>query len=412
MTRYFTNKVRGLATALSLALMLTVSMNVGYCETSNELREVLGMPKNTYGISNVDKDGIKDSIGNNTSDKHSDTITDEDKQSEQIVHGSINLKDVSGLEDEMEQLKTRLESRITNQASAYILSITVDSIVDLQNQIYRVLNSSEYSTDYITTVDKNIEKPNYDEEAIAEEIDTNNLLVEQNVSSEILDTINSLEYDIGDIGSRALCVVENRFKIVTPYGFTKHASQEQYTNSKLLGIELAATVDEGIRSQWNGIVVGLYKDPTSNAQTVKVYHGNSTYTVYSHVNPVAGIHIGKEVQTGEIIARATDTTSIEKDKTNHIFYQIKLNGEFINPLLIYGTRGKTLYENWLTTTSYDNAVEVGEKYYCEMDESYRGEYDTSDDPAAVIFPDFNIEPVVPSGSDWDENTDWIYSEGD
>ena len=385
-------KVRGLATALSLALLLSFSLNTAYGETSNDLREILGMTPNSYGTTIGIGDGLKDEPKEDANDNNGYAITDEDEQSNKIIHNIQNNVDVSSLEGEIDQLETRLKSRLENTSSAYLIVTTVDDLVNLQNKLYRALNNNNngYASDSLVVVDK----PTYSDEAAEEDAETLRVISEAGVETAIVADINSLDYIIGDIGSRAHSVVSTTFRIVTPYGFTKHASEEKFTSSKLLGIELLAPEGTEIVSQWNGVVVGTYNDLASGAQTIKIYHGNSTYTVYSHVRAVKGVYVGATVRTGEVIAVAANTKDAEPTKDNHILYQIKLNGEFINPLTIYGSRGKTLYERWLTSNAYDNVVEAGESYYNDLDESFRYEHDTSEDPPAVIFPDYNKEYIT------------------
>ena len=189
-----------------------------------------------------------------------------------------------------------------------------------------------------------------------------------------------MDYDIGPIGDAAISVVEGYTVIETPYGFTKPSNQKEYTESKLLGMDLAAEPGERILSQWNGVITQITQDNNSKYSTVTVYHGNSTYTIYNHVVPAEGVAAGQTVRAGSYLANAASTVEIEPEKANHIFYQIKLNGEYINPILIYGSYGKTLYESWLTSHSCDNVVEDGEKYYNDLSESEDNQNeDKSDD---------------------------------
>ena len=302
-----------------------------------------------------------------------------------------NSEELSKVDSTIEQLKSRINTRINNKSNAYLIVSTVDDLLNCLDERQSILSkgSKDNKYEYTAEVAGKTGKYTLSDDAVSEDEESLNLIFNTLGESEEMKSIYSLDYDIGGIGDTAFSVVENYFKLVTPYGFTKYALEDKYTNSKLLGIELYAMPGDNIRSQWNGVVVGVYDDLHGQGQVINVYHGNSTYTKYSHVLAKGNITVGAKVKAGGIIAVAADTSSSEPGKDNHILYQIKLNGEFINPLLIYGTRGQKIYEDWLTSYPYDNVVELGEEYFNSGDNAIVSEKE--DDVLDVLYPDFNLD---------------------
>ena len=381
---------RGLATALSLIIASTFTIIPVSASTSNELRESIGLPKNVYE-STIDytpnNSGVVDVEGK--TDSESTAITEEDVEVETIIGYIDTNKDVSDYANNISQLETRLITRIGNCTNAYLITVTVDEIIEAKDAMNKLISSgNNFATDYIY---ESLTKP-------SEEDIEDDMVVNQYLSDDEVAKINSLDYDIGGIGDQAISVVQNYFRLVMPWGFNKHASQEEFTESKLLGMDLYTQPGDNIVSQWNGVIVGTYPDSSNKYQCIKIYHGNSTYTFYSHVYPVSSAAVGKAVRAGEVIGVAADTSEIEPNKENHIFYQVKLNGNYINPLLIYGNRGQKIYETWFTSHAYDNLIEAGEKYYNDIDSKYTGsvtpdEYKEDDGVVDVLYPDFNKEDI-------------------
>lgn len=367
--RFKHNMLRGSFGALSTAILLSSTIIPSYAATSNELRESIGLSPNTYEettIVDTVNNGSSNSGGNNSSDNNGQSHgqnnqTSEDVYAEQVAaEAELNAK-ISTYENEIAELERSLGSRIANNSTAYLITVTVDDIIGKQNELEELKETGELATDNPFVPNSN----SYDDtESTTYTYDG---VLAESFTAEEVENITSLDYNIGYIGDEATSVVENYFRLVTPWGFNKHASEEEY-GSKFLGMDLYAKPDDTIVSQWNGVVVEIGNDDSNVFQYIKIYHGNRTYTIYSHVYPLSGVYVGTQVRGGQPIAVAADTSSYEPNKENHIMYQVRLDGEYINPLLIYGTRGKTIYETWLTSHAIDNVVEAGEKYYNDIED--------------------------------------------
>lgn len=378
---------RGLLGVLLLSFVTTNCINLSFASTSNELREYLGLQPNKY-ISTDEPDVIYD---NTTVEKTIESLSEEDLRSDYIYEIGSNIVSTEEQEKLVDQLEARVNTRIKNNSTAYLIIESIDELISARNELEDLKESQSslnngYATDYNIKIDANLNKPNISE-VLSEESNSQDIVNNNYVEYDSRRDIKSLDYNIGGIGQYATSVVDNYFILVTPWGFTKHALEEHYNSSKLLGMNLYAKEGDAILSQWNGVVVDISNDSTNSLKKIKIYHGNSTYTEYSHVVPNDGIKVGTAVYQGQTIAKAGNTVQFDDNLDNHIFYQIKLNGSYINPILIYGTQGKYLYEKWLTTYPYDNVIEAGEKYYNTSDEIPETEEESL--IKEIMYPDFN-----------------------
>lgn len=341
----------GLATALLLLNSTAFSLIVGYGSTVNDLREYLGIAVDELEdprdkVYEVEISGK----GNSTNSEETSEGTSPSNQSE------INLAKLEG----------RFKQSIQNESSAKVLVNLVNSIVDVKKEIDQSVRN-EYYQDMINNA---VVSDSFSE--ITEEED-----------------INSGEIMIGDIGSSAISVVNGHKVLVTPWGYMLDSKNN--LSDKLLGIDIYAQPGGEICSQWQGIVESV-KDDGFGGSIITIYHGNRLYTQYSHVTPLQGISAGEKVNQGEFIGTAIETTSKEHTKDNHIFYQINIDGEYINPLLIYGDSGKRMYDNWYKSSTDTNLIEEDEEYFqtepeFSMDDTEKYTHGNVD---VVLYPDFNL----------------------
>lgn len=330
------------------------------------------------------KSNILNTSGLKGTDKYIEE-NDEDFEAEFVIQFDETYRvDSDYFQKQKESLEETIRQRIDSNSSAYIITSAVDELIVVRNNLKTSYTSPTISKDSIPNVDLTNET-----EVITNTVDE--LSEVEAVLAEAGDrkavaSIQTLDYNIGYIGQYAVSPVKKYFKIVEPYGFNKAIYQSEY-QSKLLGIKLRAQVGDNIVSQWNGVVVSIERDLSNKMYKIKIYHGNSLYTEYSHVNPKEGLNIGAIVYQGELIGTAMDTSDYEPYLDNHIFYQIKIDGTYINPLLIYGTQGKQAYEAWMRSTDTVNLVEEGEVYYLDSDYSKSVEY--TKDTVIAVNSDFN-----------------------
>lgn len=384
--------VRGSVMALSLALLISNVEISAFAATSNELREFLGIQPNIYKDEiRIDFDDIDNEYKSIFNLDDSLIISDEDREYESIIIENKLNNSIKQLEETLNKKKAEIDYRIENQFTAYQIVDSIENMLETQINYNKenelLLNYNSYAHDNNKDYNKNSD---YFNSLITSDKKTDVTI--EYYKQQYEQEIYSLDFNIGTIGKGAISPVKKYLVLETPYGFTKSTKDDAYKSSKLLGIDLYARQGDAIVSQWNGIVVSIEKDESGTFQTIKIYHGNSTYTTYNHIIAADGIKVGVSVNQGQLIGYCEDTTGYEPDKQNHMFYQISLNGEYINPLLIYGTSGKTLYENWITSHTNNNVIEEGEKYYNDNeDNNINGNESREPERVPDIkFHDFNI----------------------
>lgn len=358
MIRLFRHIGTGLATALSLILLATLFVIPCYASTVDELRDSIGMTREI--TEEQDENKYEVVIENKNSNKKNDGASTNTLPSEQYNQSLIRLE-------------TRLEQYISENASANTIVSTVNNIIDIKEK----LNTNAKDNAYKNIANGQEEIPDTSITSQFSGVETNS-------------NITSSEYSIGDIGDTSVSITEDYRILVTPWGYT--LENEEYSD-KFLGVDFGTREGDSIKSQWNGIITDITDDGVSGGKKITIFHGNGLYTQYSHVKPLEGISSGYEINQGGVIGTAIDTKSAEPNKRCHIFYQIILDDNYINPLLVYGNSGKTLYDTWYKSTSDVNVVEEGEEYFIEksFEDITNKENYKQGDADDVLYPDFNVE---------------------
>lgn len=172
--------------------------------------------------------------------------------------------------------------------------------------------------------------------------------------------LNASDYNIGDIGTNAIYPVED-MKIVTPYGYK--VNSDGTLSKKHEAIDIRANANNDIYCQWNGEVVSIEDDKDiQGLKEITVYHGNSIFTIYSHVIP-KNVVVGSLVKQGSVIATAGVTTNYNPSKENYITYKIIVDNRYINPILIYAKDSEKLYNDWYDTAYEKYVLDAGEFPY-------------------------------------------------
>lgn len=291
-------------------------------------------------------DDLKASLGFEVKEeKQTTTIVNNEKNSTKM-ESSTAKDNVYSINESIKSIEKRLESALNNKKNTMKASniiIMIKNIKDKKNE----LNEAKKLAELEDILNKDYTM--YQNENIKERID-----------------IDNMNFEIGTIGNKAISPIKNYFKLVTPYGYKLNSDGSH--EPKNPGIDLAGNNGDSVLAQWNGIVVEVIKDEEiPNSKKVTIYHGRGIYTIYHHIELENGIILDSEVKQGDKIGVVANTKTIEKDKINHIYYQIVIDNKFINPLLIFGSRGEKAYNEYLKTTNYVYAVAEDEHYYYNDD---------------------------------------------
>lgn len=103
------------------------------------------------------------------------------------------------------------------------------------------------------------------------------------------------------------------------------------------GTDLKTCPDDTIRAAFHG-VVRMSKNYAGYGNVVVVRHDNGLETVYSH-NSRNLVSVGQEVKAGMPIALTGRTG---RATTEHLHFEVRVNGDHFNPTLIFDMDSRTL----------------------------------------------------------------------
>lgn len=170
----------------------------------------------------------------------------------------------------------------------------------------------------------------------------------------------SARYDIGEIGDHSISPTGKGIMLVTPFGYK--VNPDRSYEAKNTTMDLGIGDGFNIVAQLNGKVAYIEPDDIQGGSIVTLFHGENLYTVYKHIVP-QDLYVGKTISQGDVLGTSMVTTEAEEDKQNHIGYQVILDNKYINPILLFGNRGKDIYEDWLRRSYEVYSVEENENYY-------------------------------------------------
>lgn len=153
----------------------------------------------------------------------------------------------------------------------------------------------------------------------------------------------SEDYIIGALGQSLKSPVQGRFYLTSLFGFRLDpVMKDKMTLHN--GIDLAAEENQEVLAQFNGIVTNVYTSE-AGGNTVEISHGESMITKYLHLNK-ALVKIGQEVKQYEVIGLAGNTGT--RSTGTHLHFSVVLDGEYINPIYLYGTNGLNAFKTYIS----------------------------------------------------------------
>lgn len=97
------------------------------------------------------------------------------------------------------------------------------------------------------------------------------------------------------------------------------------------GIDICASVGEGVMAAADGIVTEIYPDPMMG-NTVVITHDGEAQTVYRNLADDIAVNIGDTVKCGEIIGAVGESALIEIAEEPHLHFEVLVNGTHVDPL--------------------------------------------------------------------------------
>lgn len=117
--------------------------------------------------------------------------------------------------------------------------------------------------------------------------------------------------------------------IVNDYGFYHNKTLNSYYEHT--GVDFSAEVGTEVLAVDDGVVESVYKDDVLTGTEIVVDHGGGMKSVYRFVNAVENLAVGDSVKKGDVIATVAEATGEEYKDGAHLHFEIKKNGEAIDP---------------------------------------------------------------------------------
>jgi murein DD-endopeptidase MepM/ murein hydrolase activator NlpD len=115
------------------------------------------------------------------------------------------------------------------------------------------------------------------------------------------------------------------------------------------GMDFTAPAGTDVYASGNGIVTVVQSSQRGLGKNIVIDHGFGYSSIYAHLSNF-NVRVGQKVQRGDVIGYVGNTgTSI----ANHLHYEIKLNGENVDPVNYY-------FED-LSPAEYERVVEIASK---------------------------------------------------
>ncbi|MBQ4161894.1 MAG: M23 family metallopeptidase [Parabacteroides sp.] len=133
-------------------------------------------------------------------------------------------------------------------------------------------------------------------------------------------------------------------KVISPYA----GRRRNHT-----GVDLKTHPKDTIVSAFDGIV-RLSKPYFAYGNLIVIRHYNGMETLYSH-NTKNLVKPGDRVKAGQPIAISGRTG---RATTDHLHFEVRVNGQHINPDIIFNLKERTLKDDCLSFTQEGNKIKV------------------------------------------------------
>lgn len=97
------------------------------------------------------------------------------------------------------------------------------------------------------------------------------------------------------------------------------------------GIDVCASIGEGVMAAADGIVTEVYVDPMMG-NTVVIAHDGGAETVYQNLGDDITVSTGDTVKSGEVIGTVGESALIEIAEEPHLHFEMLVNSTRVDPL--------------------------------------------------------------------------------
>lgn len=319
---------KGLLGVLCGVLVVTANFNiVNASSTTDDLKAYLGITVEKHG---EEKEIKADYIEDDTTSSKNENNEQSDKEEE--------ASPIELAKTELVILNGDLEHLIKDDASGFEI-INKISEVKAKKQEISTLGYNIQGTDITDDYTDSEEIIHYNSE----------------------EDISSRWFDIGEIGSN-LDGVMKVMRIYKPYGYLTEEVEGKITpvGEKNTSLWLAADAGAEVKCLFNGIVYSVESETDDGLYSVCVSHGQDVYTIYRHIKLNKDLHKGDKVRQYQILGTVEKSSD---DSNTHLELQLVVEGRYVNPLTLFGTSSRKLYNQYLSNNTDRYCVEVGEYSY-------------------------------------------------
>ena len=97
------------------------------------------------------------------------------------------------------------------------------------------------------------------------------------------------------------------------------------------GIDICASIGEGVMAAADGIVTEIYEHPMMG-NTIVIAHDGNAETVYQNLAEDIAVSVGDTVKAGEVIGAVGESAMIEIAEEPHLHFELQVDGARVNPL--------------------------------------------------------------------------------
>lgn len=197
---------------------------------------------------------------------------------------------------------------------------------------------------FLLPVPPELSKVNSPRKEITEEFtatETNEIAI---IDPKLMGDENSLIIDLGSIQKGDYAFPLPEAKVISPYGGRR---------SHHSGADLKTCANDTIVSAFDGIV-RMAKPYFAYGNVIIIRHYNGLETVYSH-NSKNFVKPGDRVKTGQPIGLTGRTG---RATTEHLHFEVRINGQHVNPNLVFNLDDRKLSDKCLIVTKKGNSYAV------------------------------------------------------
>lgn len=299
-----------------------------------------------------------------------------------IFEQSINKEERERLAKEYSDLQKELEKNTELLSKEFQSGGSLKQVLkcksELENTIAKINNFKEKGYDISVEYIPNIWAEEYNK-------------VQENLAE-----IESDIFEIGELGDALISPISSGFYLTSLYGLRLNPITKDSLNMHY-GIDLYGLEGTEVYALWNGIVSNIYESE-SGGLTIELSHGKNLKTYYMHLSE-AKVKLGEEVSQFKLIALSGNTGQTTGP---HLHLGIKLDDEFINPLLVFGNQGLLALREFVSNHPEDSESLYELEKVLKLLPTYAKTNEEEEKPMEGIYADM-VESQPYSRSDFYEN---------